>query len=538
MYSLLIVDDDIWVRRMLLENIAWNTIGISYVRTAENGQKALHAIAEDPPQIILSDVKMDGMDGITLLDKVKSDYPDICIILLSAFDKFSYVQAALKKGAFDYILKPAEESELLSILSKAIDKIANDQRMREKITLISKMSDHAVAVIKENALKQACYGNLEEFTRLRGILDTDDPFSISTEFVVGIAEIDKYRELLRQNSSEKINFKKDEIKAVIYEHLEKHGKVIGFYEGNRFAFFFGAVHGLSFDELKKLRVSVIKNTGISVTLACSEIGGEIKSIAKIYQQASDALKNKFYRGNEKVLFAQKEDAQCSEEIYLFNQESVLRNAIISGNTDLAVSIINNIFEWFNEKNVKPFCLKLLCVKIMGLIGETLHSAGVINTVAEDFSQNKPQRIDDFETMHELRNWMHETLFSGIEAVQQISSGKKRKIIEDILKYIDSHYSENISLDILAHKFLLNPVYLSRLFKAQVGKTFTHYLTDLRIRYAKEFLADTSLLVYMISDKVGYCNEKYFYKIFKEVEGITPTEYRDKIINTQAEQKMV
>ena len=100
-------------------------------------------------------------------------------------------------------------------------------------------------------------------------------------------------------------------------------------------------------------------------------------------------------------------------------------------------------------------------------------------------------------------------------------------IENVLRFIQEHYREDITLSDIAEEVFLNPIYISRLIKEQTGKNYTDLLMELRIGKAVELLKNTDLYVYEIADKVGYHNLKYFYKVFKKIKGNSPNDYRPK-----------
>ena len=99
------------------------------------------------------------------------------------------------------------------------------------------------------------------------------------------------------------------------------------------------------------------------------------------------------------------------------------------------------------------------------------------------------------------------------------------VVREILKYLHENYYQDISLRELADQYYLNPSYLCRTFKKQVGKPFTVYLANLRLRHAGELLRATDLSVYEIAERCGYKDYFYFARLFKRTLGITPSQYR-------------
>lgn len=107
-----------------------------------------------------------------------------------------------------------------------------------------------------------------------------------------------------------------------------------------------------------------------------------------------------------------------------------------------------------------------------------------------------------------------------------AAATQNHLIKQVMHFINSHFSQNLSLQLLAQKFFVHPIYLSKLFKEQAGQGFVDYLTLVRFKAAQSYLESTNLKVYDISRRVGYENPKYFGKVFKRLSGATPAKYRE------------
>lgn len=115
--------------------------------------------------------------------------------------------------------------------------------------------------------------------------------------------------------------------------------------------------------------------------------------------------------------------------------------------------------------------------------------------------------------------------TGTAAANELTPETGHRVIDRLLQYIAKNYTNDLGLSELAEMVGLNPAYLSVLFKETVGESYIKYLTDLRIRKAKELLSGGGKIA-DVSNRVGYSNTHYFTDIFKKHEGMTPGEYRD------------
>lgn len=131
MIKLLVVDDEIWIRERISKEIPWESVQAEVVGTAEDGQEALEMAEELEPDIIITDIRMPGFDGIELLRELRKKSLDIKVILLSGYNDFSYAKEAIKYGAFDYVLKPAEDQELLNVVNRCVMTIEIEREKEE-----------------------------------------------------------------------------------------------------------------------------------------------------------------------------------------------------------------------------------------------------------------------------------------------------------------------------------------------------------------------------------------------------------------------
>ena len=127
MLRLMIVDDDEILRNGLVHNICWNEKNIEVVGTARNGKEAVEKIPILEPNLILSDVQMPFMDGLELAEYVSKVYPNIKLILLTAFEIFEYAQRALKYGVTSYVLKYESNDKILDEVATAAEKYVRER---------------------------------------------------------------------------------------------------------------------------------------------------------------------------------------------------------------------------------------------------------------------------------------------------------------------------------------------------------------------------------------------------------------------------
>jgi Response regulator containing CheY-like receiver domain and AraC-type DNA-binding domain len=351
MYRLIIIDDEELFRKNLINKIDWCSYGITIAGEAENGREALEIIRKIKPDIVICDIKMPIMDGISVLKNMEN-IGHTKFIILSGYNDFEFTRHAIMYGAFDYILKPLKEEELVGVLIRAVESLNKD--------------------IKKQT------GNIKLNIELRKVM------------------VERYKSLFMHfTESRDINS-------------------ICMYIDNFYSEFDTASHS-----------DLLGNSLIEFNILADEI-------CRIFKLDAGPILDNYRAGN----------------------------LIISPGTDKeAISV-----------QVK----KIFCEIINQLI------------------------------------------------TAKNSEGKK--IVNDVIEYIDSNYNEKISLESIARRYYINPSYFSQLFKLVSNHNFSTYLIEKRVQKARELLELGNLKVYQVSKMVGYDDDKHFSQIFKKYTGYSPTEY--------------
>lgn len=135
MYKLLIVDDDEVICRGLGSCIPWKEYGIQNVHLAYDGEMALEYVEKEHPDIILADINMPFMDGMEFSMRVRQEYPDIKIILLTAYKEFQYAKKAVQLQIFEYLTKPFTNEEVLEAVLRAIKQLDKEKYFRTEVKM-------------------------------------------------------------------------------------------------------------------------------------------------------------------------------------------------------------------------------------------------------------------------------------------------------------------------------------------------------------------------------------------------------------------
>ena len=247
----------------------------------------------------------------------------------------------------------------------------------------------------------------------------------------------------------------------------------------------------------------------TATVGVSALLGKSKNIDNAISQANIAVEQDFITGNPGVYFYTKQDTtSICEKIRGIKSKTELNN------------FIENLQQILLEFSVSIEGLNSVCREI---ITHPLYE----NEYAKTILQNEPKLyVENYGDISAL-----------IDDIREIHAGNTQEpnvsnaLINQIIRIINENYSSRIMIQEFAKKYNLNPNYLSSLFKSVCGQSFTSYVTELRLKKAKELLKDDSLSLYEISDKVGYDDYFHFSKIFKKYNGLSPGNYRKKVSET-------
>lgn len=510
---ILIADDEYLAIEAIKKLITNNIPEAQIVATASSGKEAILKANEFNPDVAIMDIQMPGIDGLEAIRQIKSTNSNIYFIVLTAYDFFDYAKEAIGMGALDYLLKPIKKEQLIDALQKAsaIIKMRKSQtqweyELKEKLSLIS-------PIIENQFITQHLY-SFEDF--------------FSKEFYENIFE-----ESLSYGYAVSLMIT-DNIEVDLKSSADLHS----FFDTSRILF-------------KKMPPCIVSQSlaskqyvWIPVLHLDVDIDYEVQQINAVYKKLTRQYPFSFRIGigNVKEYSRFYESFKQSDKALLQNQDIAIykddRNSkdYEQNNTDeyqlklsqFAQSIskmdfvsakqnFKQLHEAISGITIESYRLKLLeCLivaeKNLPVDNGLLYSEKIQILLS---SESIPDMANQFSSF--ILNWESETK----DRLMNIDEG----IIPDALKYIESHYNENISMDEVAKNVNISYHYFSKMFKQQTGKSFTDYLTDLRIEKSMFMLEKTQKSIKDISLELGYNDSNYFCKIFKRITGLTPTEYR-------------
>lgn len=520
--KLIIVDDEKIILQGMTTTFDWNAIGFSVVGTALNGEDALKLIEEEVPDVVLTDIRMKKMDGITLMERAKSISPNIRFVVLSAYKDFEYAQKACALGALDYIVKPVND-EMLVTMKKVYDQCIAEKQHQvifeqwQELLLDNKegfgayMIEHYLSDELSLPEVKANYTTFTEdeverhyYTVL--CMDVDVVYKVKefSEFSAKRFALFSFMEKRIKENYNMWTYKNSDGARIFIVDLENNDKLY---------------------KLKLLIDSVYQELGFHVISAITKAFVGFEGMKKAYHQClrlyslacelEADLEDNVVEVKEENRYPYERERQIISAIRK-NEEGLLKEAFIEFLSALGKS-----------ESVDKIFLHQLAVHAEFMLKETY-----------GLNDNVRVRFQEFYgalfkySASKLFNMCYEIFLYAIkERKDSISHGEEQyynEYVNAACAFIEEHLDEEgLSIGRVAEEVHLNPVYFGRLFKSVKNMSFKQYLLEQKVELAKKLLLTTDANIMEISCAVGISNASYFTKLFKQIVGSLPSDYRDK-----------
>jgi two-component system response regulator YesN len=537
MYKLLVVDDEYNIRDGIVNAIPWHTCNAEVVGDAGSGIEALKKVEQFHPDIVITDIYMDDMDGLELAESLRQKYPSIKVIILSGYDEFEYAKKALQLKIFSYLLKPVLPEELMKVVREVIDEIQNEERLKKKIGMLEKEMKINRQMLRERILNDLVHGRIRRDNEFSERLLLAGINSDKGAYACLIFSMDGYYDLLETHGMEKVYKMLQCIQEITGSIFEKGFDTWSYIDnmGNIIAVLGGAAAGRSRNlsdvdtRIEKLK-HVIKGTmDITLTVAVGGFYGDILEVPESYTEALKALDMRVWAGKDCVIYIDDAYSISGDRfIYPEDRENAILAAINEDDDIKIRSCVKAFFDFLRSRNYPKEHVRVALMELFAVIARKFMDNSVdIYKLYERNILDPYKALDRFDTIDEINNWLIKIISGCVCELRKNRSISVKSVINKARSYIEANYtSPDISLNSIAEHVYLNPAYFSKLYKKETGETYMEYLTSLRISRAKALLRDTNIRVSDIGAAVGYLNSQYFATFFKKVTGKTPIEYRE------------
>lgn len=525
--KLLIIDDETTTRKGLVKNIDWKAMGIETIKEAKDGIEGLEIALSFRPDIILSDIRMPGMNGIELATSIKEHIPNCKLIFLSGYSDKEYLKAAIHLNAISYIEKPINLAEVQEVIIKAADQYLDDEGKRLAAEKMSKALSESLPLIKKKIVTSlihlpAAPDELQKDINLVGV-----HFESCDRYTVVIAQL-----VLPRQQTTMENLKTDgDILQLVDDCLNGIEHICAFEDQQHIIAILSGAAAYNHRRLQTILESLhaqIKDRDFSCSNQFFSVGQTVLGMDQIwqsYQKASILLQKLVFLGYGPIVFY--EDKSDEPNCWSDDISSQFRDLLQIHHKDEAYRFIENLCREISfHKNIRIDEVKNIFFKLADILSHEVERRGVNFVEAGEFHEKYLwAQIYGFQTLLELKKYLLNEmthLFIGIEEMES-----KSKSVFHVMQYIQKHYTTyDLSNKALADYVHLTPTYLAWLFKKETGKTLGEYVIEIRIEKSKELLRESRIKLFEVARKVGYSDANYYAKVFKKQTGLTPSKFRE------------
>ncbi|MDM5277465.1 response regulator [Paenibacillus silvae] len=521
---MILADDEPVILRGLKMLIDWEELGIEIAGKAYDGNELIELIDRCNPDLIVSDICMPGQSGIDVLRYVQASRRTPKVVFISAHKEFDYAKEALKYGALDYLVKPVNTDQLKQVIQKAVSLIRDEteeERKREKLQHLERDNKDRSF---EELLDRLTDGDDKAVYALQKFLNLDDGKHAAVcvgDYSRGVQDQIRWQKRERKL----IDFA---ITNVMRESLKNIPNSLFFRKGDMFCYLILCDDfSLPIQVSKTVRDQVRNYLKLDMTIG---VGGAVSSLqeaAVSFRQALDALEWAYFLSPGHVIPYDTSPAEPAAQLRIEEMQSqLLEHLIESVGPDALHEPLSRLLLAIKQAAVgnKQTAVSSVYDTLITLRQE-LQAMGVsLESYNEDF-RILLKRISDFGTLQEVETYVNE-LIADIHPLVKSRLGNKEHVqIKRVKEYIEANYAQNITLDSIAELIYMNPSYFSTFFKKHTGQNYKQYLTEIRMKHARQMLLHSDLMVYEIAEKVGYNSARLFSDMFRKHYGQIPQEFR-------------
>jgi len=525
MLKMIIIEDEKLEREGLVDFFDWNSMEVQIVGTACDGIEGIELAQKTKPDIIITDIKMPGMNGLDMSNKIKEILPQVKIIILTGYGDFNYAKQAISISVSAYILKPIEEEELISTVKNIV---LDYKKSRNTELILSKEYNSEKLKFFMDLLQGKL--KIEEFNKNN--LNFGINYNEDAEFAIAvIGNIKEDDELFQILISELKNIINENI-CFLVPIVEKNTIFMCLCIPKK--------QNIRLEDICGDIVNLIQLKKLSVLIGIGTIEEHIIDIKKSAKNAVKALEYGLFWYDSGIFY-------YKDILYNINQigdfitrgnklSKQLVHAVGCSEDVIVQEVLKEIFELVNEnKNVDN---KYICNYLYSIIYETslmLYNLDKNNQKGIT-SQSEITNKNDFgvpllklKSLKLISEYTYNFFENILKIINEKRNNKDENIIKTVIRLIEEGYMRGISLKIIAAQVYLSPNYLGHIFKKYIGKSFNDYLCGFRMEKAKELLKDSNKKISSVSKEIGISNTSYFCMVFKNIYGMAPKEYQEMML---------
>ena len=532
MIKVLIADDELRICELIFRLIDWEALGMSVIAVAHDGRETIKIIKNEMPDIVITDIRMPGYNGVDVIRIGKEYNSDIQFIIISGYSQFDYAQNAIHYGVSDYLLKPVKAEELTKALLRIKSRIDKNNQMYSQVKKAWTLEQQNRRLYREQLIMEIAHGKgFDVLTKDMNTLNEQYKY----EFIPGFFTIVIVK-------ADGLNFEEKTESSFLYEKIqqslsfafapvmqEMQGTMLDngtyiflFNYENEYAEIESQLHRLlnqmllQKDVFKKLHLTI----GLGKRVNC------LAEVGKSYETAYLAIKDRILAGTDRIIEGKEKIVVQDYKDYFLHTVRELEN-VVENLDDKRISDI--IQEWgtalSKDKEINGYQIEQ---SAKALVNSYLLSMQKNNyTLDEDDNLLKDfmKSIENCISLGESQELLSGTLEQSLSEYRHKRALSGSKPIRDAKEYIRNNLAGNLTIQEVSEYVGYSSAHFSVRFKQECGITFSDYVMESRIEKSKELLKNTRETIESIAAAVGYSDVKSFTKNFKKYTEVKPSQYR-------------
>lgn len=532
LFKVMVVDDEEMARKMIMESISWSSLDMEIMADTGSALEALALMEDQTPDILFTDIKMPYMDGLEFSRIVKSKYPHIKIVILTAFKDFDYAQKSVSIGISSFLLKPVNRMELQETAMQLRKQIDEEKKKWFEY-------DHLKKVLTEN----------REMLREKFLLELleEDIYTEETEKQLDYyfsGQFVDYIQVTLLGSSVTVSDTVEEQKILqdmksrefIQEYLNHDKRVEVLTDKDHHLILLSYAKEIQMSQLcESISRGIYQTSGIQMGFGIGNAYSSLNQIGESYKEALEALKYSAYSSEKPIVF-------YNDDLHMQNtkwkpeksQIEDIKFYIKAGMSDELNTVLPQLYLDKEEKLISVEFARMLSITLLSSGVNTANEIGLPVESIFGAESNDFFTILTEDTAIGMRTKTCEYLNKLTDSISGFRSNKSKSVLWDVLQYIQKEVSNpELSLSKVAGVFHMNDSYLSRVFSRELGFSFSKYLMRLRMEKAIQLLAETNMKAYQIGEAVGIPDAYYFSSCFKKHTGKSIRDYKKEKLNNNA-----
>lgn len=533
MLKVIVADDEEKICQLILKLVDWESLGMEVVGTAANGLEALEKIRQLVPDVVITDIRMPGCDGMEMIRQAKQVNGSTEFVIISGYRHFEYAQTAIKYGVSDYLLKPIKKEELTSTLQKI------RERYLEKTEQLT-FEERVRLVLKNDAgrLRTSYFSGIL-YPKSRGqesltLDEINNQYHYSFRpgcFQMICIKFDR----IPSRDQKSLEFLADKTSQLADQVIREFCHDFELYVESSYVYML-----LNYQEEEKKAVRhqiksmldgliVLESImeGLRVTIGAGDAVNSALQIRQSLRTSRWRVEQRLISGAGTVIDCEvQETADLAESQLFYDFNAAMTKALESLETEQVHLVLQKLKRGLlDRENITGHEVLQMSKEVCNLYLFCMKNQKITLENESGFVERYNTGADDCDSVDALFGFLTAEIEGSFSKAAQQKKQEDNRPIRTAKKYMKEHYMEPITLEDVSAMAGFNPTYFSSLFKKETGSSFLEYLSGVRMDEAKRLLRETGIPVAVVCEHVGYSDVKYFTKAFIKYTGLKPNEYR-------------